>query len=308
MFLKHKPCLHRAAFAEDEGLCSRNTGLIVFARAALDRDVKHARLQNGLELPYVEQGDQSGVPVLLLHGYADSWHFWEPLLPLLPSTIHCFAISERGHGDAGKPRSGYRLEDFSEDAVRFIDSVGLERAVVVGHSSGGYIARRVALDHPDRLLGLMLIGSPLSLHQRRTTFTEAVNNLRDPVDPTFIEEFLDVFPLFGPVPRSLLDATRTEMAKMPARVWQATLRGLTEADPPDSRAISVPTVVVWGDRDEFLARSEQEALAAAISGSRFVAYEGAGHLVLWDAPERIAADLVALTRTITAVIRPMSAE
>jgi pimeloyl-ACP methyl ester carboxylesterase len=53
---------------------------------------------------------------------------------------------------------------------------------------------------------------------------------------------------------------------------------------------------VWGDRDEFLPRSDQEALATAIAGSRLVTYEGTGHAVHWEQPERVAADIVALAK------------
>ena len=66
-----------------------------------------------------------------------------------------------------------------------------------------------------------------------------------------------------------------ECLKVPAHVWKATLQGLLEAVPPTEIAtITAPTLILWGDRDEFLPRSDQEALAAAIAGSRLVIYEG----------------------------------
>jgi rifampin ADP-ribosylating transferase len=57
-------------------------------------------------------------------------------------------------------------------------------------------------------------------------------------------------------------------------------------------SISVPALLPWGDRDHFLPRGDQEAMLDAIPGSRLVVYEGGGHLVLWEAPERVANDLV----------------
>ena len=72
--------------------------------------VDSVALSTGVTLPYVTQGDTSGVPVLLLHGYADSWRFFEPLLAHLPQSVHAYAPTQRGHGDADRPRAGYRQD------------------------------------------------------------------------------------------------------------------------------------------------------------------------------------------------------
>jgi rifampin ADP-ribosylating transferase len=77
------------------------------------------------------------------------------------------------------------------------------------------------------------------------------------------------------------------------------MQGMFEADPPtETGVITVPTAVLWGDQDGLLPREEQDRLVAAIPGARLVVYEGTGHLVLWEEPERVAADLVALVRSV----------
>jgi pimeloyl-ACP methyl ester carboxylesterase len=64
---------------------------------------RHASLRGGLRLEYVEQGDRNGLPVVLLHGYTDSWHSYERVPPYLPRNLRVFAISQRGHGDSDRP-------------------------------------------------------------------------------------------------------------------------------------------------------------------------------------------------------------
>ena len=120
--------------------------------------VKYATLASGVRLPYVEQGDSDGVPVVLLHGVTDSLRSWEPVLPYLPSSIRAFAVTQRGHGDADRPAAGYHPRDFAADVVAFLDAVGIERAVLAGHSMSSYIAERVASEHPERVLGVVLVG------------------------------------------------------------------------------------------------------------------------------------------------------
>jgi non-heme chloroperoxidase len=260
------------------------------------RLINSAALANGLKLPYVEKGERSGVPVVFLHAFPDSWRSFERVLPCLPQSIHAFALTQRGHGDADRPDSGYRVEDFTADLGAFLDAMGLDAAVIVASSSASLTAQRFAADHPTRTLGLVFIGAPRSLHDKPgvATFLDEVRRLSDPIDPGFVREFVAAT-VSGPVPPPFLEMVIAENLKVPAAVWRATLEGLMEAIPATETAtIKAPTLILWGDRDEFLPRSDQEALAAAIPGSRLVVYQGTGHVVHWEQPQRVAADVVAL--------------
>src|SRR5688572_17327432 len=73
--------------------------------------IQFVELSTNVRLEYVEQGDPAGVPVICLHGSTDSWHSFEPVLPLLPASLHVFSLTQRGHGDSDRPESGYRLRD-----------------------------------------------------------------------------------------------------------------------------------------------------------------------------------------------------
>ena len=121
--------------------------------------VKSVQLAGRVRLEYVEQGDPAGVPVVMLHGATDSWHSFEPVLPHLPEPIRAFALTQRGHGDADRPVSGYRTRDFAADVAAFADALGLGPVVIVGHSMGSTNAKRFAIDHRMRTRGLVLIGA-----------------------------------------------------------------------------------------------------------------------------------------------------
>ena len=123
------------------------------------KDIKSVELPNRLKLPYVEQGDPSGLPMLLLHGVTDSWHSFERVLPYLPRSIHAFALTQRGHGNADRPAKGYRTRDLAADVALFADRFNVRSAVVVGHSMGSTNAVRFAIDYPERTLGLVLMGA-----------------------------------------------------------------------------------------------------------------------------------------------------
>jgi non-heme chloroperoxidase len=259
--------------------------------------VKSVELPNQVRLPYAEQGDASGVPVLLLHGFADSWHSFELVLPHLPEAVHAFALTQRGHGDASRPAAGYGVRDFAADVAAFQDAMHLRAAVIVGHSMGSGVALRFAVDHPERTMGLVLVGASPTMGATaaaREFWNSTVSKLSDPVDPALVRGMTESL-LARPVPPAFLDAAIQEGLKVPAFVWKAALesRWRLEGDySAELSKIKAPTLILWGDHDARYPLDEQESLASAIAGSRLLVYYGAGHLLHWEEPQRFASDLV----------------
>jgi pimeloyl-ACP methyl ester carboxylesterase len=81
-----------------------------------------AHLTTGVRLHYAEQGDPAGQPIILLHGYSDSWYSFSRVLPALAATYHIYALDQRGHGDSDRPAQGYGMPDFAADVVAFLDT------------------------------------------------------------------------------------------------------------------------------------------------------------------------------------------
>jgi pimeloyl-ACP methyl ester carboxylesterase len=259
--------------------------------------IKSVELSAEVTLQYVEQGDERGIPVILLHGITDSLHSFDLMMPRLPRRFRVFALSQRGHGDSSRPAS-YRTRDFASDAAAFMDKMKIKSAVIVGHSMGSYIAQRFAIDYPDRTLGLVLIGSFSTLRGNRevAAFRDSVvSKLSDPVDRGFVREF-QASTITRSVPEKFFETVIEESAKVPARVWKLALEALLEDDSSTEIGnIKAPTLIVWGDRDSFFLRKEQDTLASRITGARLVIYSGTGHAPHWEEPDRFASDLAAFT-------------
>jgi pimeloyl-ACP methyl ester carboxylesterase len=256
-----------------------------------DRITRRVHLATGVTVPYLEQGDPQAAAVLLLHAWVESSACFDRLLQAVPPTLRVFAMDQRGHGDADKPADGYALVNFADDIEAFMDALGLQSAVVLGSSSGGYVAQQVAVQAPLRVDGLVLVGAPRSL-QGRPAFADEVDRLTDPVDPIWVEESLTWFPRYHHVPDWYIKDRIRDGVRVPAHVWMAGLAGLTTAVPPsESGTITAPTMIIWGGHDELLPLQDGYLLVAAIPGSQLIVYEDTGHLVLWEQPERVANDL-----------------
>lgn len=236
---------------------------------------------------------------MFLHGVTDSWRSFQRVLPYLPRSIRAYAFSQRGHGDSSRPDEGYRFVDFSEDLRLFMDAHGIPSAVIVGHSMGSYVAQCFAMTYPSRTRGLVLMGAFTSLCRNagvRELWNTVVSTLEDPVDPAFVRAFQQST-LARPVPSDFLEMIVRESLKVPARVWRGAFADFLEADLSQKLStIAAPTLIVWGDRDAFSGRGEQDRLRTRIPGARLIVYGGAGHGFHWEDPEQFALDLSAFVR------------
>ena len=263
-------------------------------KVAVTSHAKSVGLANGIEISYVEQGERDGIPALLLHGLGDSWRSYEPVLKHLPETVRALALSQRGHGDSSKPVAGYRIGNFIEDLGAFLDALEIDRAVLIGHSSHGLVSVNFAIDHPDRTLGLVLIGTPVTLRGNEAAeelFHSTLSELTDPLDSEFVRNFAEST-LVQPVTQAFLETIWKEAMNVPARVFKELFEDLLETDlRPHLNRINAPALLIWGDQDAILTRRDQKELAEALPNSRLVVYRGAGHSPHWEEPKHFATDL-----------------
>jgi pimeloyl-ACP methyl ester carboxylesterase len=263
---------------------------------SVEENVRFAttRLWTGLRLHYAEQGDPTGEAIVFLHGYSDSWFSFSRVLPLLSPSYHAFALTQRGHGDSDKPECCYTPEDFAADVDAFMEAVGIEKATLVGASTGALFAQRAALSYPRRVDRLVLIGAQTPANEAVTGLVEEMRALEDPVPPGFVREFQEST-IYQPVPQEFLDTVVSESLKLPARVWRDYMEGAVLSIDHDYvlelRKIEAPTLMLWGEQDPLFPREEQERLAAAIPGASLKVYPETGHAVHWDRPEWVVRDL-----------------
>ena len=108
---------------------------------------------------YVDTGDLrlhaviggEGPPLLLVHGWPETWYAWRLLMPALARDFQVIAVDQRGRGLSDKPESGYDTGTLATDLVALMDALGHERFAVVGHDTGFAIGYALAADHPDRI-------------------------------------------------------------------------------------------------------------------------------------------------------------
>lgn len=267
-------------------------------------------LPTGVRLCYAELGDPAGHAVLLLHGLSDSRRSFDRLLPLLPPSLRLIVPDQRGHGDSDRPDDGYTLPALAADALALLDALGVARATVVGHSLGSFVAQRLALAARERVAGLVLVASASAPDRMAGAddFAGAIAGLGASGDPdgpapeAFVREF-QASTVHVPVPADFMEDVVAASLRLPVRVWQALAHGLLAADDAD-RGHRLPTLLLWGERDAYMLREEQDALLARLPAATLVTLADTGHAPHWERPVETAAALAPFLARMAAGARP----
>jgi pimeloyl-ACP methyl ester carboxylesterase/tetratricopeptide (TPR) repeat protein len=259
---------------------------------ASDVRFSHVSLRTGIRLRYGYQGDPDGEPIILLHGYTDSSFSYSTVLPLLDRKYRVYVLDQRGHGESDRPKAGYALPQFAADVVAFMDVMNIKQATIVGHSMGSFVAQHVAVAAPERVKRMVLSGSATTIRNSVVAdLQREVNALSDPIPEKFVRDF-QVGMAFQPLTDDFVNAVVKESLNIPARVWREVMAEMLSSKADVELAkIKVPTLILWGDKENVFPRSEQDLLLAALPNARLKVYEDTGHSMHWERPERFAKDL-----------------
>jgi pimeloyl-ACP methyl ester carboxylesterase len=244
-----------------------------------------ARL-NGIEINYEVHGQ--GTPLVLAHGYTASLEMWRQQVPGFSAKYRLVIYDMRGHGKSTAPSdpSQYDLaRDYAGDQLALMDHLGIERAHVGGLSMGGMIAQEFALQHPKRLLSLVLCdtgpgGTAMLDPAAAARFRWMRGMMREFAGTGGMAAVVDAMRTAGRFTGMMppaVDAYIENLRNMSVdgyvggatamQTWHGTLDRLGE--------IRVPTLVLVGERDRLLPASRR--IYSSVRGSRFVLLRNAGH-------------------------------
>jgi len=241
---------------------------------SLHRDTEISRIQ-------LKQGDityeagGSGKNMVLLHCWAGSKEYWKWTVQALIPHFRVYALDLKGFGDSDKPEDGYTMCDFSELVAEFCDMLGIDRAILVGHSMGGKIAVDFAEQYPDRVDKLVLVGTPVN----KISF-----GLRVFAWPILGKPWYCLVRKIGQY------TLRTQEAK---KAWlKPTINSAVGSMKTFSRTdlteklpnIHVPTLVVMGEKDRSSAAKQAHIFLQKLEDVRLCIVKDAGHSPMCENP------------------------
>jgi pimeloyl-ACP methyl ester carboxylesterase len=265
---------------------------------------------NGVRLHYVEYG--KGPLILLLHGFPECWYAWRYQLPALAQAgFRVVAPDLRGYNLSEKPRGvhAYRMECFIGDVKGLIQTLGEDRAIVVGHDWGGVIAWQLAISEPQMVKKLIILNAP---HPQR--YLEALKTPGQLLRSWYVlffqlpwlpELMIRSFGFAGLRQRLLNEPVHADaFDEVTVKVYQRALaqpgaltaalnyyragfRSLVRGLRPNIQPIEMPTLVIWGEQDRYLGADLLEGLEPWVKDLTVERFADASHWVQAEVPERV---------------------
>ncbi len=249
-------------------------------------------------LAWSERGE--GPPLLLINGYAATKDDWDPtFLDELASDFHLICPDNRGVGESELgDAAGMTAASLAGDCVELLDSLGVERAAVVGWSMGGMVAQELAAWAPERVSALVLLSTDCGGEKAVLAESEAIARLYDRSGTAREQASRLIALLFPPEVAAPIDAEFGEVVAAARAALnpealdaQQELLALWHSEPADGRlkAIAAKTLVAAGDEDQVIPPANTPILAAALGGAQMHRFPGGGHAFMAQEPQRLAA-------------------
>jgi 4,5:9,10-diseco-3-hydroxy-5,9,17-trioxoandrosta-1(10),2-diene-4-oate hydrolase len=250
---------------------------------------------NGVRVCYQERG--TGPTVVILPGLGTSIDFWQQNIPDLAKQFHVVAVDPPGFGKSDKPDGSYDLLWICDNVLAFLKAKGIDRASFIGGSMGGHLAMLIALQNPQLVDKLVLMGAsgtweppgPLLALALKTLYSEAIvtDHLRRNWPNIFPKMFVSRTPVTQDLFRYQMALKADEAAYTPeGRAMARSLRSIFfHSCRQQASRIQIPVLLIWGEHDQVHTPTAAMVLRNRIPDSRLVVVPGAGHEVMVDKPE-----------------------
>ena len=283
------------------------TGAVLAERAhpAQGRMVEVA----GARLHVVEIGPRDAPPLVMLHGASSNLEVMRPLAQRLSQTHRVVLIDRPGHGWSTREKfSDSTPQPQARMIAEALQKLGLEPAIFVAHSWSGALALRIALDHPDRVAGLVMLAPvaypwPGGVSQYNYVVTTPVigsllaNTVTLPLGLMLADS--GSRSVFAPqaMPRDFVKDSATRLLLRPrefiANAWDlVTLRAAMAEQAPRYGTITAPITIIAGDVDKTVSTHiHSQPLAKTAKNTKLIVLNGVGHMIQFAAPELVVAEI-----------------
>ncbi len=243
---------------------------------------------------HFNQGGETSLPVVLLHGAGGMHLYWPPEIRRLPG-YRMYALDLPGHGKSDAMGGLQTISAYALRVLAWLDAVGISRAVFVGHSMGGAIALALATQSPEQVLGLGLVATGARLRVNLELLSNAAS-------PTTFYKAIETLVgwSFGPqAPARMVELATQRFGEIRPSVLHGDLLACNAFDLSESlEQIQCPTLLVCGTEDRMTPLRISQLLAGKIPHTQLVTVQNAGHMVMLEQPQVVASALAAFLATI----------
>ncbi|NTW09723.1 MAG: alpha/beta hydrolase, partial [Anaerolineaceae bacterium] len=224
-----------------------------------------------------------GRPVILLHGWLGSWGLWQETMGFLGRSYRTYALDFWGFGESGKKRETYAVQDFVGLVNQFMEQLGISQAPLVGHSMGGTVSLAMAIQYPQRVRKVVVVGSPIvgsSLaFPLKLAGYKGIAFLLFNMMWAFRLTMRIVDPFICRDPR-FPDMMDKDLSRLTVESFLLSIASLRRTDlRPKLNEIKIPVMGIYGDRDNIVHPRQWQPLQEGVPHAKIIRWEKAQHFV-----------------------------
>lgn len=248
---------------------------------------------NGIEINYELQG-QTGLPIVLIHGFGLDHTIWMDVASKYLRNYRVIMPDVRGHGESDAPEGVYPMSVMARDIAHLLGFLGINKAILCGHSMGGYITLAFAEHFPEQLAGMGLItthaGSDST--EKRAGRYEMVEAIQEQGSIALAESLASNLTKDQEI---IQEVTKIIKKTSPDGIIGA-LKGMAERQDRTHllSEIMLPSLVVAGEKDEIIDVETAQQMAEGLSNVTFLKISGAAHMPMLETPEELGTGLLTL--------------
>jgi len=252
----------------------------------------------GLRLHYLDWGNPTAQPMVLLHGFTGHAHTWDTFAAAMCERFHVLALDQRGHGDSDWAKDGaYTVHDHAADLYAWHEQLGLGPVLLIGLSMGGRNAIAYTAQHPEKVKKLVIVDvgpdiDPRGAERVRRMAADAPEEFRTPEEAVKYLKQTMTHPSEAALRHRVAHGLKQLPHGMYTWKYDKALREMRRQriSPqvdlwPAVRQITLPTLILRGADSDVFALETAQHMQACIPGSQFVEIPRAGHSIPADAPE-----------------------
>jgi pimeloyl-ACP methyl ester carboxylesterase len=242
------------------------------------------------EMSFYDEG--KGDPILLIHGFAGSKHYWDKIIPDLANEYRVIAPDLPGHGESGMGKGRNSIEDMASTIKELLDQLGLDRVILFGHSLGGYITLAFAELYPQYLKGLSLVHSTANPDSEEAK--EARENNAKKIQEEGAGPFIEGLSrkLFSPDNTEANAKEIDETVKIGLKTSENGLIStlLAMKNRPDRNQVlketKLPVLLIAGEKDQIIPPEKTFTVSRQNIEEKVI--QNAGHMSMYEQPEELA--------------------
>lgn len=227
-----------------------------------------------------------GQPVLFLHGWLGSWRYWYPTIEAVAKRFRTYSFDFWGFGDSRRTNVGESIQNYSHQVIRFLDEMGIDRILLVGHSMGGMVALKTAIDYPNRVRRVVTVGAPIQGNSLSWLLKLTGNSFLANVFAHWHWLRINLFHFFlGEAQDPAVHEIIEDSLKSNADTLQLTVRSMLHTDLSlELRNLFVPSLVIHGGLDDIV-NAHQADLFDHISCAEIALMPNSRHFPFLDEPD-----------------------